>query len=119
MLNVRIKVRLRFFGAHCPSCEGANLRPGVIRPWVENAFLRTWLFLSYRRPYLCRDCDTRFYDFRFKARHMTDVEPEIESMLKDYEIARLAQKLRAPEPQPEVQPTVTPQTAEDKEGRTA
>jgi hypothetical protein len=107
MLNVRIKVRLRLFDARCPSCDGTNLRPGVIRPWVENVFLRTWLMLSLRRPYLCRDCDARFYDFRLKSRRMTTEDPELE-MLKEC----LSATVMAP---------LTEQTteADDKEGKTA
>ena len=106
MLDVRIKVRLRLFDARCPSCSGTNLRPGVIRPWVENIFLRTWLLLSLRRPYLCRDCDARFYDFRLKSRRMTAGEPELE-MLMDC----LSTKLVA---------DTTEQTQpDDKEGKTA
>ncbi len=84
MLDVRIKVRLRLYDAHCPSCSSNNLRPGLIRPWVENIFIRTWLLVTLRRPYLCRDCDTRFYDLRYKARHMIAAEPEIEAILKEY-----------------------------------
>lgn len=84
MLDVRIKVRLRLFDARCPSCNSSNLRPGMIRPWVENLLLRGWLLLSFRRPYLCRDCDTRFYDFRLKGSRMKVEDPDIKTILQEY-----------------------------------
>lgn len=84
MLSVRIKVRLRVFEARCPSCNSSDIRPGMIRPWVEGVILRTLLFLTFRRPYLCRNCDARFYDFRTKARHLATDDPEIQTLLRDY-----------------------------------
>src|SRR4051794_12017094 len=84
MLDVRIKVRLLLLQARCPSCSSSNLRPGLIRPWVEGRLFRTWLFLSLRRPFLCRDCDERFYDFRFKASELPAHEEELVTMLQEY-----------------------------------
>jgi transposase-like protein len=84
MLDVRIKVRLLLLQARCPSCSSSNLRPGYIRSWVEGPLFRTWLFVSLRRPFLCRDCDERFYDFRFKARNLSADEEEITTMLEHY-----------------------------------
>ena len=84
MLDVRIKVRLLLLQARCPSCFSSNLRPGLIRSWVEGRLFRTWLFLSLRRPFLCRDCDERFYDFRFKARGLPAHEEELVTMLQEY-----------------------------------
>lgn len=84
MLDVRIKVRLLLLQARCPSCSSSDLVTGLIRPWVEGPLLRTWLFLSLRRPFLCRDCDERFYDFRFKARLLSPQQEDISSLLEDY-----------------------------------
>lgn len=84
MLSVRIKVRFSLFEAQCPSCNSTNVRPGMIRPWVEGIFHRAWLLATFRRPYLCRDCDERFYDFRMKARHLATDDPEIQTLLRDY-----------------------------------
>src|SRR3954469_22799487 len=84
MLDVRIKVRLLLLQARCPSCSSSNLRAGYIRPWVEGRLFRTWLFLSLRRPFLCRDCDERFYDFRFKANELPAHEEELVTMLQEY-----------------------------------
>ena len=83
MLDVRIKVRLLLFQARCPSCSSSDLVTGLIRPWVEGPLFRSWLFPSLRRPFLCRDCDERFYDFRFKARLLTSQQEDLTSMLEN------------------------------------
>jgi transposase-like protein len=84
MLDVRIKVRLLLLDARCPSCSSSNLRPGLVRAWVEGPLLRIWLFLTMRRPYLCRDCDDRFYDFRFKSSRLPAYEDEVATILEEY-----------------------------------
>jgi hypothetical protein len=112
MLDVRIKVRLLLLQARCPSCCSSNLRPGFIRPWVEGHIFRTWLFLSLRRPFLCRDCDERFYDFRFKARELPAHEEELTTMLEQY-VPPTTPEVDAPAAQlPEEVPA-------NKQGRTA
>jgi hypothetical protein len=112
MLDVRIKVRLLLLQARCPSCSSSNLRPGFIRSWVEGPIFRTWLFLSLRRPFLCRDCDERFYDFRFKARSLSVEEEELTTMLEQY-IPLVTTELDSPAALP------SEEVPAGKQGRTA
>ena len=47
--------------ANCPNCESASIRRSRRNGPVEYV-LHTLLFIS---PYRCRDCDTRYFRFRF------------------------------------------------------
>lgn len=114
MLDVRIKVRLLLLDARCPSCTSSNLRPGLVRSWVEGPLFRTWLLLTMRRPYVCCDCDDRFYDFRFKATRLTSQEEEVADMLEDYIPSAAEPEFEFPAAVPDAR-----EVAESKPGRTA
>ena len=43
----------------CPNCESDNIRRSTRRGFVERVFLR----LTLVWPYLCDDCDLRFWGF--------------------------------------------------------
>src|SRR4051812_43387485 len=116
MLDVRIKVRLLLFHARCPSCSSSNLKAGLIRPWVEGRLFRTWLFLSLRRPFLCRDCDERFYDFRFKGGDLQPHEEELVTMLEEYAPPATPDIEAVPEAPAAQGPE---EVAQSKQGRTA
>jgi len=62
LMLTRLKYR------QCPSCGSAAVRTSEVHPWMDPISTRLWMKVSLRRPYRCMDCDTRFFDSRFKRR---------------------------------------------------